>query len=245
MHQYVFIEGQNVNDPLLHVVENDSIQIKYDFSGHDIPVHIKITNKSEKPLYIDWKKSVAVIDGKKYNYWVDRSELNISGVTFPIYNSAISYADGEVWKDERISYIPPKSYIETTRIFLQSHFFNNLDKQEAQRFKLITVNGPVHSKRFNFSSADSPLTFRSLITVSSKESFSEETIYENSFYVSEIIESSHKHRFSDNKYLDIPFRHMDNSSVLSKRTAFGKTAGTITILGISTGLVYLSTLGSE
>lgn len=239
-HQYVFVQSQQTNNETGdYLIENDSLEIRYNFSGENIPVNIVVNNKSDKPVYIDWKKCVAIIDGKKYKYWNEVSTIEISGVNF---NNVYYYADGLIEKDERISYIPPRSYIETTRILLQTTIFKNLPDKSFQRFHVPSENGPVQVKQYDFSVENTPLLFRSILTFSSHESFTEETLYENTFWVSEIIESPHKNIFPHRKS---QANGLINTSLITTKTRFGNIATAVTILGVSTGLIALSTMGDE
>lgn len=234
-HQYVFVEGQEDLPTLKeYSVENDSIEIFYDFSGMNVPVNIMVKNKSNKPLYIDWNKSAAIIDGKKYGYWDAASTIELSGTSDFFFN-----ASGTIQADERVTFIPPHSYIETTRMFLQTAFFEQLPEENKQRFTMQSEKGPVPVNRYSFSLEDSPLTFRSLLTLSSNESFSKESHFEQSFWVSEIIEchSSTLFGIAENRART---RRVNNTSIISKKSEIGKTAEVITAVGVITGTLMLS-----
>lgn len=240
-HQYVFVEGdQDYSYTNEYLIENDSLEILYNFSGNSVPVHIKVKNKSNKPLFIDWKKSAAVIDGKKYSYWNDDSNVEISG-----FGDVYFAADGSIVKEERITYVPPKSYIETTRIFLQTAFFKDLPERNLQHLKMSSENGPVKVKKYIFSEANSPLSFRSIITVSNQESFSKETMFDNTFWVAEVLESSHEKLIRRQHINERDFTQLHHSSSLNSKTDVGKVGGTITLLSALVGLFYLSSEGSE
>lgn len=238
-HQFVFIEGQP--DPATQngfVTENDSLEILYNFSGDNIPVSIKVTNKSEKPVYIDWKKSVAIIDGKKYEYWNDNSQIELSGNSFPIDYTIYTQTDGTILKDERVTYIPPRSYIETTRVFLQYDRFVNLPESNMKRIKIQSEILPVKVRHYNFSEENSPLIFRSILAISSKETFTEETFFESTFWVSDIVESPRKSILPQQlkKGNDGP----SHTSLISKKNFFWHSAKFFSIFGITAGLLFLS-----
>jgi len=242
-HQFVFVEGQQdysyTND---FVIENDSVTIRYDFSGPNIPVNIKIFNKSQKPIYVDWKKSVAIIDGKRYNYWNDNITFEHSGSSFHGFTNSSFYGEGVLIKDERISFIPPNAFIETTRIMLQTVLFENLPLHNRQRLSFETEYGPVQAKKYTFSEVNSPLIFRSILTLSAKESFNDETHFETDFWVSEIVESPKNllllHQTNQNNI------GVNNTSMIKKITGFGAAAKTAALLGVTTGLILLSPEGT-
>lgn len=240
-HQFIFIEPQQDQYATGGFkTENDSLEIRYNFSGENIPVKIKIKNKSEKPVYIDWKKSVVIIDGKKYNYWNENSHIELSSTSYPLFYNIYTDTEGTIEKDERITYIAPRSYIETTRIFLQTTEFELLPENNFRSMRMRSGNGSVKVKRYNFSEEDSPLIFRSLLTLSSKETFTDETLFESTFWVSDILESPSK-----SLPLQQPNEHGDETdinypSIISSKTEFGKAAGPITLIGLTTGLLYLA-----
>ena len=48
--------------------ENDSVKITYSFYGNNAPVSIQVFNKLDKPLYIDWQRSAAIIGDNAVSY---------------------------------------------------------------------------------------------------------------------------------------------------------------------------------
>lgn len=239
-HQFIFVEARQDHATGGFLTENDSLEIQYNFSGENIPVKITVKNKSEKPVYIDWKKSVVIIDGKKYDYWNDNSHIELSGNSYPLVYSVYTDAEGTIVKDERITYIAPRSYIETTRILLQTAEFVNLPENNFTHLSMRSENGPVKVKRYNFSEENSPLIFRSLLTLSSKETFTDETLFESTFWVSDILESPHKSLSLQQTTMDNGGNIINNTSIISSKTKFGKSAGPMFLIGITTGLLYLA-----
>ena len=51
--------------------ENDTVKITYSFWADEGIMAFSIFNKSDKPLYIDWKKSNYISNSNKFNYWED------------------------------------------------------------------------------------------------------------------------------------------------------------------------------
>jgi hypothetical protein len=113
-----------------------------------------------------------------------------------------------------------------------------------QRLKIASENGPIHVKRYSFPEENSPLSFRSLLTLSSKESFVDETIFEKTFWVSEIIESPVNILSAQQKGLNNGIRGINNTSTITKISSFGLAAGTITVIGATTGLLMLMPEGN-
>lgn len=58
--------------------ENDTIRVAYAFWAENGKMGIFIYNKSDKPIYIDWKKCSFIIEGTKQDYWQDITTMNSS-----------------------------------------------------------------------------------------------------------------------------------------------------------------------
>lgn len=225
-HQYIYIKGQHFhNHPDDYIITNDSLEIRYIFTERNIPVSIQVKNKSEKPLYISWNKSAAIINGKKINYSNSSSHIYLAGITEPYAN-----VDGMIINDENISSIPPHSYIETTRIRMQNEPYKGLPDENRQTLQMRAENGSVSVKKYKFSPKDSPLSFKSVLTLSSDENFEDEVYFKNVFWISEILESNKK------------LRHPTaNTSYIYKKTAFGKAVGPISFfVGVTALVIYFS-----
>jgi hypothetical protein len=59
--------------------ENDSIRLVYAFWAENGKMRVFIHNKSDKPLYIDWKKCSFMVEDSKNDYWQDVTTTNSSG----------------------------------------------------------------------------------------------------------------------------------------------------------------------
>src|SRR6187402_1014325 len=60
------------------ISENDSVKVVYDFNGRDLPVYLTVYNKLDRPLYIDWKISSLIIDGRSFNYMDDQATVEMT-----------------------------------------------------------------------------------------------------------------------------------------------------------------------
>lgn len=181
--QYVYLNSvpDSGQDNLTYV--NDSLEIEYDFSGNNCPVNVTIYNKSNQPVYVDWKKSVAIIDDMKVDYY--NNTKSFTGETWigDVYGSF----DGQIYSDERITFIPPATKYRTTRAHLCEYFE---DLPRPKKLRVPADSGTTIIKFYQFIPEVSPLSFKSLITLSTNESFLEEVRFENEFYISEIVEST-------------------------------------------------------
>ncbi len=198
-YQYVALTSeQPLNASNEFVTENDTLLIKYNFAGDNCPVTIHVYNKSAKPIYVDWKKSALIIEGRKYDYWQEVSHFDGSGSTTTQGSTPYAYTDikGSAIKDERITFIPPRSYIESRRMNLQRDFFEKMPQSERKKANVPVNGGTISATKYEFTPEDTPLEFRSLVTISSTESFSQETYYESNFWVSEIVESDNSNLYN-------------------------------------------------
>jgi hypothetical protein len=70
-----------------YVFENDTLKIVYYFWGEDGVMAFSLYNKTNKPIYIDWKKSTFISNAFKSDYWFDKITIKSS---FAISNSSYS-----------------------------------------------------------------------------------------------------------------------------------------------------------
>lgn len=176
---------------------NDSVKISYSFYGVNAPVKIQVYNKMDKPLYVDWQRSAAIIGEKVISYAT--GEIPIKGnITTDSYKldrtTSISYGDinavATLPKD--VSFIPPHAQISKTLFNITKGFINVADSNmkvvemhyidEEHNVKEIKV------KSASFSKEASPLAFKSYLTVYIAESTGNKAInYQHEFYVSNLI----------------------------------------------------------
>lgn len=177
------------------VVSNDTLAVKYAFAGQNCPVNIVIENKQDKPLYIDWSKSAVIVNGQRFSYWADEASINAlvttSGVRWSKeFSYSEGYVSGKISKSEKVSFIPPHSYIAVTPIWLKSNTFPLSKEMNPSRINVYTAEGAVKSNRYTFDIDNSPMAFRSFLSVSFTEDFVSPIYLDHTFWASEIIETS-------------------------------------------------------
>jgi len=190
VYQHVSLESNMVqNDKLEYLIENDSTTIVYSFDGQNGPIHIRLSNKSDKPLYVDWRKSALITNGQSVSLWRDEAKISASATEYnvipenEIVNSNSSI-EGSIVRKDKVTFIPPHSSILVNSYFLQSKFFATPDKK-SERVMLSTTEGTVNARKFSFSKEDSPLKFRIFLSISGDESFRNPVQFDNSFWVSD------------------------------------------------------------
>jgi hypothetical protein len=161
-YQYVFIDSHlSQNEKKEFIVENDTVTIKYSFAGVNFPITLSIYNKLQKPLYIDWGRSVVVLNGIQITGPYDRDGL--------------------------INFIAPKSGVIVISNSLKNQFFD-LDINDP-KIKLMLTGGSMKGVRYVYNEKSTPLSFRNVLALTTNEDFSAPTFYDYSFWVSDIIQT--------------------------------------------------------
>lgn len=181
------------------VIENDSILVTYNFYGKNAPITISVFNKTNCPLFIDWKKSAVIIDGTAVSYKGDR--MNIEGNTYGdshTYNITDNYSTtasrgslyGSITIPHDAEFVPPQSKIVHTPLELSNLSFKQIPDKEFTKEVFIKSSGfDENVKAMNFTFDDSPLSFRSYLTMYFDKDPVRPLILDNEFYISRIMKS--------------------------------------------------------
>jgi len=216
------------NDKLEYLIENDSTTIVYSFCGQNGPIHIELSNKSDKPLYVDWRKSALITNGQSVSLWKDEAIVNASSTENKVLPeneivSSTSSIDGSIVRKDKVSFIPPHSSISVNSYALQTKFFTN-PAQKSVRAVFYTTEGQASAKKYSFSKEDSPLNFRIFLSISDDESFKHPVQFDNSFWVSDYLQTS----VSPKSLSTIP----GNQFYIRKTTGAGHTLLAASLVGI-------------
>jgi hypothetical protein len=162
-YQYVFVDSHlRQNDKKEFIKENDTVTILYSFVGENFPVTLTITNKLQQPLYIDWDRSVAVINDVQVD-----SPFNNEG---------------------QVGFIAPLSSVTISGNSLRSQFIE-LDPNDP-RIKVEMTGGSMKGVKYTYTENSTPLFFRTVLALTTNENLSIPTFYDYSFWVSDIVESA-------------------------------------------------------
>lgn len=188
------------------VIENDSVFISYCFYGEDAPISITVYNKMDEPLFVDWQRSALIIDDVATSYYQEKApiqgqtESSYSGDAYR-WNRNYSITDGysagsfagEIALPKGVSFIPPKSKVESTPLRLSNFPFDQIPKDQYTRQKFAKSNSSVVTVRVKkFTEKDTPLAFRSylsLYTADQDNGKRKYSTFESSFYVSQLIKT--------------------------------------------------------
>lgn len=188
------------------VIENDSVFISYCFYGEDAPISITVYNKMDEPLFVDWQRSALIIDDVATSYYQEKApiqgqtESSYSGDAYR-WNRNYSITDGysagsfagEIALPKGVSFIPPKSKVESTPLRLSNFPFDQIPKDQYTRQKFAKSNSSVVTVRVKkFTEEDTPLAFRSylsLYTADQDNGKRKYSTFESRFYVSQLIKT--------------------------------------------------------
>lgn len=229
VYQHVTLESNlKQNGKLGYLIENDSILIGYSFNGQNGPIHIELANKSDRPFYIDWRKSALITNGQSNSLWKDEARFVANSTEYKVRPeneivSSTSSIDGILEKKDKMTFVPPHSNVSVDSYVLQSKFFTNTS-QKRERATLYTAEGKVSAKKFSFSKENSPLNFRIFLSFSRDDSFKNPVLFDSSFWVSDYFETS----VSPKALSAIP----ENQFYIRKVSGAGKTLFGASLVGI-------------
>lgn len=181
------------NDTLL-MYENDTLKIVYNLYADNGLLSFTIYNKTNSPLYVDWKRSALIKGTSKEDYWEDKQDIILVTEGYPLswhrnYNNN-QYSYGIIVKPEQVSFIPPQTAITMARFRLYPSLYT------GKLTEKVFPKTPLHSKyrlySASFSDTTSPLTFRNFLTLSLSHNFNKEFYIDHSFWVSDITIMKHK-----------------------------------------------------
>ena len=208
-----------ISNEELYVYEDSVLQIAYSFWDNHGRLCFLLTNKSDKPIYIDWKKSSFIKNGVTFSYWDDVEIRKLNGVVvssrlnnaslentlLPFnslsvgsdYYSSVEY----ITKQERITFVPPK-----TSLIRDDYKIIRMNLRINQSNQKVIAKEDTYSKKSNvitenFTKENSPLIFRNFITYSYNEEFNEEIRVDNLFYLNRV-KKMRKREFQTRPKLD-------------------------------------------
>ena len=178
-------------------IKNDSLWIAYNFNGADAPIRITIFNKSKTPLYVDWQRSALILNDEAMSYAGNKLEFSAdASMTETIdrypYGFSYSQAQGNITGSVKVpsttTFIPPFSMISQIPIVLNVNFKDVPKKNYKDAYLGRKDNEVVRIKRIDYTQDNTPLTFRSYLTVYFENG--EPMVFEDEFYMSNLLKST-------------------------------------------------------
>jgi hypothetical protein len=193
------------NEDGTFTTENNQISVTYSFEGSGGKIVYEIDNQSDDPIFVDWSRSVLIAEDYAVQYRQNNARIDgrvrATTTTYRFsnsnYSSSTSFGDltGQIVFPQADLFIPPRSRISHSPLALSSVLDLNIPatSYERQDFGLgVTANVA------SFSEEDTPLIFRSYLTIVNDRDKSQ-TVFENTFYISEIIRINSRNSFLMNE----------------------------------------------
>lgn len=151
------------------VFENDTVRITYHFWAYKGQMQFDIYNKTDMPIYFDWKTSAYIPNDKMVSYWQDVTNTEGVFYTSRLYGgSGVGAGKSKSTHQERIGVVPPHSMITNNQFNL------------VKKYSEVEQSG-------TYEKNNTPLRFRNYLTLCTNEKFEGKvTSVDNSFFVASI-----------------------------------------------------------
>jgi hypothetical protein len=177
--------------------ENDTVRITYSFKGYNLPVQVKVFNKTSLPLTVHWDKSAIIFESRALPITTNGAHLEATVVmsTFapavqtypwPQISTSVASINGHITAPMTQAFIPPMAYTEST-LHLQLGKVR-VPETQMERYTQQTPYGRKQFRRKQFAETESPVSFRSFITLSLGNTEGISFSVDNRFWVSEVYE---------------------------------------------------------
>lgn len=205
------VDGQWISD-------NDTLLIAYSFWAEGGKLACVIFNKTDRQLFIDWKNSAFIVNDRKVELWRDAVEFSSTskGSSFSSQTTKSTTGNGFNWEwltrsiasqysvgittgtivtNERVTSIPPKSYIGLERFtFLNDILFPLEGHSETILEDSYVKKGQQEKiKKSTFDKTSSPLRLRLFIAYAFTENMHAPLSINDSFWLSSISDMSFRH----------------------------------------------------
>lgn len=223
-YQYFTVRGElPQNESGAFVFETDSLKVKYEFSPNGSLV-LKIENKLDELISIDWEKSAIVFDGRNLPYSSSNMKLSATGNSNQLLSSNTIDFDGTIIKSSNRSYIQPHSFSSKVFHKIPFEYDNQLIEKPFERIDFGYGTG----KRYKFDS-EANNVINSYIYIN-KANDSKSILLNHNFRIIEVIETMEKN-------VDLS----SNQFTRSKTTTFGNT---VLLLGGS-AIIVLAAISAD
>jgi hypothetical protein len=175
------------------VVENDSLELSYNFNGKDGPVKIMIRNKLQQPIYVDWKRSALIINDRAVSFAPGKVPIEGSIATANYawskeWSSSYSRLSATAQLPTETAFIPPGTYVSQQLIGITNQALEQLPDSIFSKKNIPAIGDSYAAiKQAFFTAESSPLVFKSYITMLIGDTLPKPVIYQHNFYVSELI----------------------------------------------------------
>jgi len=199
-YQYLTLNSTEMpkNDRKEFYWENDTMRLTYNFHGEGGPVTMTVFNKTDKPLFVNWKKSALIRSGESFSLLDHNVQITggysglSSGGRLLQASSGNIYASFEL--PEGINLVPPGTFItKSLNAVVEPNpvYSDKFTAKPQPPSKTLTspAGNPYSYKSYSFDQAASPFQFKSYLTFALANS-PEEIYISHSFYAQEVLLST-------------------------------------------------------
>jgi hypothetical protein len=166
--------------------ENDTLRLQYGYAGEGGPVWVSIHNKTDKPLYINWKKSAFIKGSFANSLFNSNTPFSASFVGSRGYITSSGSVAGSFQLPDGMDFVPPGSGI--ARRLSQNVQESSVDPSKIngkpRLLKQRRQDGGIDKQTdYAFDQAASPLQFKLYLTFVMGNSDASEFAVSHSFYV--------------------------------------------------------------
>jgi hypothetical protein len=204
-YQYMTLNSSQLtkNDQHQLVFENDTIRLTYDFNGANGPISVNVYNKTNQPLYVNWKKSALIRNEHALSYYDKDAYFwgSSSGYAYHFGNSrgalgsftgSASNFSGTVALPEGMAFVPPGSSVSKGLALLTQSgpvVADMPDSIAEQQAKVGYDQFVVKYRKGAYSAETSPVRFRSYLTFAIGANSPLEFSQSNEFFVEEALDT--------------------------------------------------------
>jgi hypothetical protein len=197
-YQYMTVDSSQLskNNDKQFTWENDTMRLIYSINGKDGPFRVDVYNKTNQPLYVNWKKSALIRDERSTSYF--NTNVTIYGASTSVgYNiGRIRVTNGTSVSNfslpEGLDFIPPGAGIsKDLPPIAQTGELLTYISDSIPKEKIFGPDGVYQAKyqRVRYDESQSPIRFKSYITFSLGTQASPEFAVTHSFYVGQVLQT--------------------------------------------------------
>ena len=196
-YQYMTVNSTNTvkNKQNEFVVENDSFRLVYNFRGLDVPINIRVENKLQQPITIDWRQSALIVNDRAISYVASTVPINgsVNGTSFQWskdFASTSGNLSATAILPSQMDFIPPKAYVTKNPLGVTNQFYS-IPEGDFHKVPVLMFDGTTRKVNMaTYTRDNSPLQFKSYITVllGDANAPDKKVTYEHSFYIEEFME---------------------------------------------------------
>jgi hypothetical protein len=205
-YQYMTVDSTQLkkNDHSQLTFENDTLRLTWRLEGKGGAVTLNINNKTDQPLYVNWKKSAFIRNGQATSLFDNNVMIqgNSTAVAYRTGRAAVAagrttVAQGSFTASlslpEGVDFIPPASSLSRQLPDLErTGQLETYLSDSLKEKKMIATDDMSYSRyrQASFDETQSPVRFSSYITFSFGNNNAQEFAETSSFYIGEIWQTS-------------------------------------------------------